>query len=212
MDSEERKKSAKLIRKSSNASYVKKRIFKNRLLASKAVSKAQKHLAPLAASGQTLEFSPEMLKTCAEINAITAFAPEEHTYLQKHLRHLTLSLIHRTIRIMEQNKRGMPQISDIDFAAQNMGLEPTSPQNPPPDFLRRMAQLAGTQKNLLNASEGPPALPQPSQTKPEDAAAASASAETASKQKDPIPASLSHPRVMQAAIIEVSGSCKLTSS
>uniref|UniRef100_A0A0X3P564 Uncharacterized protein n=1 Tax=Schistocephalus solidus TaxID=70667 RepID=A0A0X3P564_SCHSO len=123
MDSEERKKSAKLIRKSSNANYVKKRIFKNRLLASKAVNKALKHIAPLAASGQSLEFSPEMLKACAEMNAITSFAPEEHTYLQKHLRHLTLSLIHQSIRIMEQNKRGVPQVSDIDFAAQSMGLE-----------------------------------------------------------------------------------------
>ncbi|KAL7058657.1 hypothetical protein AAHC03_013722 [Spirometra sp. Aus1] len=269
MDSEERKKSAKLIRKSSSANYVKKRIFKSRLLASKAVTKAQKHLAPLAASGQNLEFSPEMLKACAEINAITSFAPEEHTYLQKHLRHLTLSLIHQSIRIMEQNKRGMPQISDIDFAAQNMGLEvpygagtgellpvrtggrnaapgvggkmfsirrdkevdvkslirrepapvvydvclaahwlaidgvqPTSPQNPPPDFLRRMAQLAGTKKNLLNAAEGPPQLPLPSQLKPEDTTAASSSTETASKSKDVIPGSLSHPRVMQAAIVE----------
>lgn len=127
MFSEERRKINSLSRKVSASAGAKKRPLGNRI-PGKSSLKGQKHASGGAShssrslSSKHPEFPLEFFKTCAEISAVSGFTGEGLNVLQKHLHIITTALVQNTVRIMEQNRRGTPHISDIDAAALSMGL------------------------------------------------------------------------------------------
>lgn len=127
MFNEERKKLNRLSRRVSGSGTIKKRTI-NRL-AAKTLSKNIKHANTPSSNAlrpgfsKSVEFPEEFFKTCAEINAVTSLHPDGIARLQKHIHFVTTALVQKTIRFMEQNRRGAPHLSDIESAAIAMGLE-----------------------------------------------------------------------------------------
>nr|CDS29763.1 transcription initiation factor tfiid subunit 6 [Hymenolepis microstoma] len=127
MFNDERKKLNRLSRRVPGSGAIKKRTI-NRL-AAKTLSKNIKHANTPASNAlrpglfKNAEFPDEFFKTCAEINAVTSLHSDGIARLQKHIHFATTALVQRTIRFMEQNRRGTPHLSDIESAAIAMGLE-----------------------------------------------------------------------------------------
>ncbi|VDM34596.1 unnamed protein product, partial [Hydatigera taeniaeformis] len=263
---EERKKLNRLSRKVSNPCGNKKRLLNSRL-AGKSSLKGQKHPisntvhSSRSSFSRHLDFPLEFFKSCAEINAVSPFSGEGISVLQKHLHQITTALVQNAVRNMEQNRRGIPHISDIDSAALAMGMnipygaatgelipvrtsgrnaapgvggkmilirkdkevdiktllrrqptpviydislvvhwlaidgvQPTSPQNPPPEFLRRMTILSGTQApKAICTAQNPTQKIDDTQQVPND---------TKTDKTKLVDDRASHPRVMQALHVE----------
>ena len=75
------------------------------------------------------------------------------------------------------------------------GIQPTSPQNPPPEFLRKMAMLSGTQ----TVKSSKPALTSAQKTEDSQQTAADTKGDKNRNAEE----RASHPRVMQALHVEV---------
>lgn len=127
MFNDERKKINRLTRRVSSSGAGKKRPLSRFSL--KAPSKIAKHtggpVSHVSRAGypKSFEFPVEFFKFCAEINAVAPFPSGGISVLQKHIHFVTTALIQRTIRFMEQNRRGVPHLSDIESAAIGIGLE-----------------------------------------------------------------------------------------
>ncbi|KAM7542549.1 hypothetical protein Aperf_G00000019532 [Anoplocephala perfoliata] len=221
-----RKKLNRLARRVSSSGAGKKRPLGR--IPTKSSSKIAKHTcgsvshAPRPGYSKSSEFPVEFFKSAAEINAVAPFPSGGIPMLQKHIHFVTTALIQKSVRFMEQNRRGAPHLSDIESAAIGMGLEvpygaatgelipvrnngrnaspgmgnktlmikkdkeieiktllkrstsaviydislsahwlaiegvqPASPQNPPPGFLCKMEMISGTQTHKSIAPSQP---------------------------------------------------------
>ncbi|THD19936.1 Transcription initiation factor TFIID subunit 6 [Fasciola hepatica] len=126
MDSSERRKLSRLLRKPSHSSLNKSAAAKHKF-APRNLHKSIRS-ATSAAVGEdeskTHGFNADLTHLCAEMCGISGMQHSAAGFLRKHLMQICRLMVHSIIRVMEQSRRGVPQASDIDLASILIGLEP----------------------------------------------------------------------------------------
>ncbi|TPP61888.1 Transcription initiation factor TFIID subunit 6 [Fasciola gigantica] len=126
MDSSERRKLSRLLRKPSHSSLNKSAAAKHKF-APRNLHKSIRS-ATSAAVGEdeskTHGFNADLTHLCAEMCGISGMQHSAAGCLRKHLMQICRLMVHSIIRVMEQSRRGVPQASDIDLASILIGLEP----------------------------------------------------------------------------------------
>ncbi|KAK4474992.1 hypothetical protein MN116_002092 [Schistosoma mekongi] len=121
MDSAEKRRLNKLLRKPSSSSLGKALGLRQKL--SRNSQKQAKCASGVSEKGPKQETSVDIATLCAEMCGVSNLSQPAANLLQKHLNQIARLLIHEVLRVMEQSRRGVPQASDIDLASVLIGLE-----------------------------------------------------------------------------------------
>ncbi|TNN13929.1 Transcription initiation factor TFIID subunit 6 isoform 2 [Schistosoma japonicum] len=121
MDSAEKRRLNKLLRKPSSSSLGKALGLRQKL--SRNSQKQAKCASGVSEKGPKQEINVDVATLCAEMCGVSNLSQPAANLLQKHLNQIARLLIHEVLRVMEQSRRGVPQASDIDLASVLIGLE-----------------------------------------------------------------------------------------
>ncbi|CAH8670691.1 unnamed protein product [Schistosoma margrebowiei] len=121
MDSSEKRRLNKLLRKPSSSSLGKALGLRQKL--SRNSQKQAKCASVVSEKVPKQEINVDVATLCAEMCGVSNLSQSAANLLQKHLNQIARLLIHEVLRVMEQSRRGVPQASDIDLASVLIGLE-----------------------------------------------------------------------------------------
>ncbi|VDP86598.1 unnamed protein product, partial [Echinostoma caproni] len=129
MDSSERRKLNRLLRKPSHSGLSKPSAAKHKLVP-RGLHKPVRSTASVAATGggedesKSHGFSVDLTNLCAEMCGVSGLQQSAALSLRKHLMQICRLMVHSILRVMEQSRRGVPQAVDVDLASVLIGLEP----------------------------------------------------------------------------------------
>ncbi|CAH8663628.1 unnamed protein product [Schistosoma guineensis] len=121
MDSSEKRRLNKLLRKPSSSSLGKALGLRQKF--SRNSQKQAKCASVVSEKVPKQEINVDVATLCAEMCGVSNLSQSAANLLQKHLNQIARLLIHEVLRVMEQSRRGVPQASDIDLASVLIGLE-----------------------------------------------------------------------------------------
>ncbi|VDP30147.1 unnamed protein product [Schistosoma margrebowiei] len=157
MDSSEKRRLNKLLRKPSSSSLGKALGLRQKL--SRNSQKQAKCASVVSEKVPKQEINVDVATLCAEMCGVSNLSQSAANLLQKHLNQIARLLIHEVLRVMEQSRRGVPQASDIDLASVLIGLEASFHNN---YFIIKFSPFGTTTANFLpirtggrTASSGP---------------------------------------------------------
>lgn len=126
MDSTERRKLSRLLRKPSHSSLNKSSASKHKFVPRnlhKPIRAATSATAGGDDESKAHGFNVDLTHLCAEMCGVSGLQQSAAVCLRKHLMQICRLMIHSIIRVMEQSRRGVPQAADIDLASVLIGLE-----------------------------------------------------------------------------------------